>query len=287
MKIRTFTVFLLLAAILACTDNPFASNGAVQSRNTISGRINFPVSSPEQIAYVWLDQIEIGKFSTSDGKFSLQLPPKASQPGNGFSGSATLHCYVGNYRVETRQILLNDGDFLYGQGDVSNTGELILPIQMSKLLDINTTVTPEIISPDVDELITVRMNLRASDSPVRVSLTGADSTLFANIVAVRVDTTAFIGVPIQRGTTFPVSLQVTSSGTTLVSDFTVPQNALAQGEYRIVPSLWLENTGVPTRLLNSLNTQAATYDAEYALIPFDRQGGDFSVSVSKDSTEGP
>ncbi|MEL6822861.1 MAG: hypothetical protein AAFP70_13965, partial [Calditrichota bacterium] len=237
--------------------------------------------------YIWLDQIEVGKFSTSDGTFNIQLPPKANQPGNGFSGSATLYCYVGNYRIKTRQILLNDGDFLYGQGDVSNVGELLQPFQMTKLLDITTSVTPEIISPDVDELLTVRMNLRSTNDPVRVSLTGADSTLFANIVAVRVDTTAFIGVPIQRGTTFPVSLQVTGSGTTLVSDFTIPQNVLAQGEYQIVPSLWLENTGVPTRLLSSLNTQAATYDAEYALLPFDRQGGDFSVSVSKDSTEAP
>jgi len=287
MKIWIFTILLLLATIVACTDNPFSSNGAVQSRNTISGKINFPATASDQIAYIWLDQVEVGKFSTSDGKFSLQLPPRASQPGNGFSGSATLYCYVGNYRIETRQILLNDGEFLYGQGDVSNTGELLQPFQMNKLLDISTSVTPEIISPDVDELLTVRMNLRATNNPIRISLTGADSTLFANAIAVRIDTTAFISVPIQRGPTFPVSLQVTSSGTTLVSDFTVPQNVLAQGEYRIVPSIWLENTGVPTRLLNSLNIQAATYDAEYALIPFDRQGGDFSVSVSKDSTEGP
>ncbi|MGH1362505.1 MAG: hypothetical protein ACRBF0_03050 [Calditrichia bacterium] len=287
MKNSTCIAILFLLITAACTDNPFSDNGALQSRNSIVGQVELPEGANGVRPYIWLDKINLGAFSDSSGRFSLKLPSPANQPGNGFSGSLTLYCYIGNYKIDTRQVLMNDGEFLYGQGDLNKNGGIVSALSPAKMLNVQTDVIPLIISPDVDEVIAVNMNLRAVSSPVRVSLTTADSTVFASAVAVRTDTTAFVSLPIQRGPTSPVSQLISANGVTLETQFTISQNSLSQGEYRILPSVWVEGTGVPANLLASLATEAAVFDAGYARIPFDRLGGTFSVSVSKDSTEAP
>ena len=125
--------------------------------SSISGRVTLNDESSAMNTSVWLDALKVFVRTSSSGNYRLQIPPPELQPGGGLTGFYSLYFYRGNYRLGSTAIDLEEGSFKAYES---------VDIELTKLLSIETTVTPIKINYGKNTNLNIRIKLTPEDGPV-------------------------------------------------------------------------------------------------------------------------
>lgn len=287
MKISRIITMVLISVMLllmdfGCTGNPFWSDDVISGSNPICGSVVLSDGSNPEGAYVWFEGFNIGTRTDENGWFQITLPPQASQGAQGgLSGVFNLYFYVANYRLARFTVVVQKGLFCYSHGDIDKNGELIGGVNLIKLLDINTKVTPSRVDTGFVDDVSVEITMRAkSSAPV--------SVVFPKLVENRLGTIFLrklgsdeITILSTRIAGIVVSDQILiarSSSYTLTMFFRLRAGSYPIGEYEIIPYLLIEQDDFPYGLLKSIGEDVTQRGVNYLQIPFKRDEGRFEIT---------
>lgn len=274
----------LLCWGLSCTENPFDGQAKITSKNKVSGFIELEGDADARNVYVWLDIFDLGDFSDARGHFQLELPPPEKQPQGGYTGQVNLYFYSANYKIDSTSLIIRRGEFLFPQGLTDETGQLRNPVILEKLLDVTVTVLPATFSADDNAPVQIVVNLCATQHPVEILTTETSDREIAVFLAERVDTSDGGFFPINADTYREVFRIVENEPEIWESYFVPAPVRLPEGEYRMLPYIWVRQRGLPRGLIESLGIPFEQFSPAYGNLPFQRHGDGFFVTTPEDST---
>ncbi len=264
---------LLLSGFVfsACTSNPFGDAGIQPPKRVIRGQVRLSDGAPPDDVYVWLEQVNMGTRTDSLGRFELTLSP---QPGRFRpSGILGLYFYVANYRLARSTVLLREGEFLYGHGDLDGDGNLREVKHIPKILDVRTSVDPDSVDTTFEGQLHIFITLQAVSGVVKVVF--PRMSLLLRSIGSGKDTVRV--VDIASGSR--VEEQITMIPKTRRLDMDLKPGDLPPGWYRFIPYIFVEQDSIPSGLIASLGPSVQQPGPDYLKLPFKREGGDFRVTA--------
>ncbi len=159
-------VTVTLTLFNQCTENPFdrKDNSDILDHHVLQGTLSLSDTASKNDIFIWLAGVGISTFSDSHGSFRLQLPNTSEV--QGLNGLFSLYYYLGNYGIESSQVMIRDGLFEYGKNDINDQGKIINAPVLIKLLDIRTSVSPVEIAFNESIKLVVTVELKALLEPV-------------------------------------------------------------------------------------------------------------------------
>lgn len=283
-KYSGFISLIFISYLLSsCTSNPFFNDEKIKTVK-LKGQIELDDKTKPDGVYVWLECYDIGTFTDSDGKFSITLPsPEAIGLGNDFSGDVSIYFYLANYRLDSSSIVIANGKLLEDQDNIDDDGNFIEKICLSKFVDIEAFVEPEVV--DFNETNTFRVTIKLMAlhetrdvKSLREIITPGGGFLRTGLIIESVEDSGkniiFIDLPesfLWDDVLFADQEQLWKI---YVSN---NQNIFSEGEYRVIPYLLPVQKGVPDGLLTSLSPHVEEFCADYLKLPIKRIGGSFEV----------
>lgn len=266
MKSRVRQHLLLIAALLvvlplACTESPIGSLGGETARNgtdEVRGHVVLSDGGSAENAYVWLQGYNIGTRAGVDGSFTIKLPPPAAQGGDRrVDGIYTIFFYVANYYLRTASVVVRNGEFLYGHGDLLMDGTLVDERRvLTKFLHIQTKVAPIEARNDQLDLLsaTVTLSPVRSDDSVAVRFPELLERHTAYLLLVARNSGASVRLSTQRFTINSKggSQFVKNEPLELTMEFDLRDLRLEPGSYVAVPFVLMEHEPVPEQMLLDL-----------------------------------
>lgn len=285
-RVKVLVAGVFLVGLSGCVENPFGEDKISPGSGQVSGSVQLhDGSSPEGI-YVWLESFDMGTYTDENGRFQVTLPPPASQgtPG-GVSGPFDLYFYLANYRLASSRVVVRNGTFAYGQGDVSKDGELIEPKILMRFLKISTQVTPPVIDTDSDSTvhvkIYVKITLQATIDTVTVVFPRLLEDLVGSVFSRKLDSDeVFILTTNSVGYVTNSAELIGRSPYNRTMVFELRPGAFSQGDYEVIPYLLVKHEIIPQRLLESLGSNVEELSPDYLKIPFRRECGRLRVTNS-------
>ena len=205
------------------------------------------------------------------------MPTPQSQPGGGISGVYSLYYYMGNYRYTSSSILIVNGKYEYGKGDLDINGQVKGPIVLEKLLDIRTRVEPNKIEPQFTDAIDIFVTLENLVDTVVISSyrrpDGGPSGIIIKPVALSDD----YAVLIRGNFTTLVTSEITST-TIWQMRYKFSPGYFPAADYHFLPFLMIHQEGLPDELLSSIDPLYYTFSHKYLKIPFRQAPGFFYVT---------
>jgi hypothetical protein len=286
MKAQKFFAALLVAAVLSfnlfqgCTESPFGGDIASEPKQ-ITGQVDLvDTINDETGAYVWLSGLNLSTYTDSTGAFTLEMPKNVSRD---FSGVFTLYFYVANYRLNRATVVVREGKFLYGAGDIMSNGRLKETVKLFKILDIKTIVEPMQVQSSYSGPIHLQTTLQAVGDSVSVvfpksvgGLLGGmffrhleTGQVYIDIVDVGADTReeTMIGrEPRSRRQIFELN------GANYRELF------LPVGEYIVIPFFLVLQADLPQELFDSFGEKADDLTPNFLKIPFRRDEARFRIT---------
>jgi hypothetical protein len=263
----------------ACTESPFDGTVA-PSPTKITGQVDLlDTLNDDKGVYVWLSGLNIGTYSDTTGAFSLELPKNVSKDLN---GTFTLYFYVANYNLNTAEILIRNGQFLYGFGALTAQGRIKDTIRMFKILDIKTIVDPPIVRRGYAGPIDMLVTLQATVDSVAVIFPKSVGGLVGGIFFRNLQTgQIFIDIPdvgADTRETVMIGREPRSRRQIFQLDGTnFRELFLPVGRYHVIPFFFVAHENLPRELLLSLGEHVEEPTTDYLKIPFRRQEGQFQV----------
>lgn len=281
-------VWILLGCLLyggfSCTQNPFDDQAEITSKNKLSGFIELEGDADARNVYVWLDIFDLGNFTDARGHFQLELPPPEQQPHGGYTGQVNLYFYSANYQIDSTSLIIRRGEFLFPQGLTDEAGQFRNPVTLEKLLDVTVTVDPAAFSTDDNAPVEIFVNLCATRHPVEILTTETNDREIAVFLAERTDTSDGGFFPINTDAYREV-FRLVENETEIWESYFIPASVrLPEGEYRMLPYIWVRQRGLPRRLIESLGIPFEQFSPAYGNLPFQRHGDGFFVTTPEDST---
>ncbi|MFQ5631961.1 MAG: hypothetical protein ACE5I1_24590 [bacterium] len=273
-------VFLLAFGVLAaCVQNPFGSDDISPPRSQLRGTVELNDRSNPEGTYIWLDGLNVGTYADRNGAFSLRLPPKAAQGSEkGANGVFQLYFYSGNFRTQTATVAIQNGEFAFGNADLSDDGEIRERKKLIKILDISTdaSIVPigeryagdllvqvvlSPVLPSVPVTVVFPELFESGVGRVFVRKPGSKDEVIWNSSAFAILQQSSVQV-VERN---PISLTMRFSASL--------RDALAGGEYEIIPYLLVKHPEIPENLLETLVPDLEHNLKVYLNIPFSRKNG--------------
>lgn len=265
-----------VALLNGCTSNPFGGDDISPGTARIQGTVLLNDASSPEGAYVWLEGFKLGTRTDSRGKFQLTLPPPSAQgSAGGVSGTFNLYFYIANYQLDIAQVVTQNGEFVYGRGDLNGKGELTKLV--IKFLHILTEVAPSSVPVNHPFRIGVQVTLEATTDSATVVFPSSVGGLLGAILFRNVETGQVSTLESVAGG--PSDIQIVGRAPySRVLAFNVNQLRLAPGEYEIIPYLLMAHETLPDGLLDSISPDVQELGPDYLKIPFRREGGRFTVT---------
>ena len=271
-----------LAALWSCTESPFGEDIAPEPRE-IRGQVDLLGNSNDAAVYVWLEGLNIATRTDEEGFFDLEIPKELSESTSQLHGLFRLYFYVANYKINTADIAVRGGLYLYGERDLDSEGNLREVITLEKILDIDTIVEPVLVSNSYDGPIDVQVTLQATHDSVTVIYPKSIGGLLGAVLLKHVDTEQiFVDVPDAGATTRayevignePTSRRLVFqlNGTNFRDLF------LPVGYYTVIPYFLIEHDELPQELLDTMGQDVQQIGPNFLKIPYDREGGTFRVT---------
>ena len=278
--VMVFTLITLSGMDFGCTENPFWTDEAISAGpRHISGTVSLNDGLNSKGTVVWLDGFGIGSRADEAGRFLITLPPAASQGLMGVSGVFDLYFYIANYRVAYSKVVVRNGLFCYGSGDINKDGELYGEKRLDKLLTITTEADPAEVDTGFVGLIRVDITLQAkTDMIVPVAFPNMGETRIGNVFFRNIETDSVCIWPTSAFGMIPTSGFLVGRQPCLVRMFFhLRANVYPEGYYEIIPFLLVIQEGVPPELMASLGDGVEKLGLEYLKIPFKRERGWFQI----------
>ena len=276
-------LFFSSVILSGCTDNPLFSDNKI-SGGEISGRVELSDGSMADGVYVWLDGFDIGTYTDTIGDFGLTLPSAAIQGGGGgVSGDRYLYFYVANYILDSSRVVLLDGKLANGQGEINEKGELLRTKRLTKLLHVETTVSPSTISVRGDYRIELEITLQAQlGLQVIAVLLKADNRSESVLPALfirRTDSDENVRKIVDIGTQYVNHIEILDvTPVRLEMAFEIGAGELPPGDYEFIPYIRIKWNMAPAELINNFGSNVEKYDLDYLNLPFKREGGEFRIT---------
>lgn len=272
----------------SCTTNTIDSGNISAQKLQVKGKITLSGNADPEGVFVWLDGIGINTRTDENGNFNLSLPPPASQSSTGgLEGVFKLYYYVANYGLETSEVLIQEGEFVYSKGDLNKEGELTTPKNLTQFLEIKTEVAPNSVPVNFGERIGATVTVTAlNQDSVTVVFPNSIGGFLGAIFLRNVDTEE---VHILSGPPTELKDKVLVDGVRHSRQllFTISNNPLPIGKYEVIPYLWVAHERIPTELLSGLGTNVDSlfvhssreqFLPAYLQIPMRRDVAIFEVS---------
>lgn len=283
---RILSNFLTFVSIgflfLTCTNNPFGKDDISGSTVSIIGNVYSSAGAVLEGCYVWLAGVNVGTFSTKDTGFKLNIPPPNSQPGGGITGAFKLYCFLSNYKTDTTTVVLHRGQLQLDQGGINENGETKKAFRLTKLADINVSVTPNSfpLPPPYNDPISEHCNpYTGYDDPMQVTMTvnstvdyllikyprtlkGPASLLILKQIDADIDFMTMIAIDSSITGSNLASSYVAYGNSSWQADHTLAPGFLPKGNYFVFPYFFITQPDIPDELINNLiqNRQNPGFD---------------------------
>lgn len=266
-----------LSRFSGCTWNPFGKDDISEGHRQISGSVQLYDGSSPEGTYVWLEGFNVGEYTDGTGQFKLTLPAKSSHGASGgVSGIYSIYFYLANYQLDSAQVVIQEGEFVYSRGDINKEGKLYAPKVMRRFLRINTSAVPSSVSANYTGNIEVKVTLTATDSASVVLPKSMGGMLGAVLLKKSDSYDVFIFTSAPFIETREVIL-VGRTPRTIGMTFNIITRSLTQGQYEVVPYLLIAHEAIPEDLMESLGPDVEELSPNYLNIPFRREGGQFEI----------
>jgi len=279
-----FISLIFISYLLSsCTSNPFFSDEKIQTVK-LKGQIELDDKTKPDGVYVWLESYDIGTFTDSDGKYSITLPsPEASGLGNDFSGDVSIYFYLANYGLDSSSAVIANGKLLEDQDNIDNDGNFIEKITLSKFVDIETFVEPEVVDFNKTNTFRVTIKLMALHETrdvksLREIITPGGGFLRTGLIIESVEDSGENKIFIDLPESFLWGDMLFADQEQLLTIYVSNnQNIFSEGKYRVIPYLLPVQKGVPDGLIISLSPHVEEFCEDYLKLPIKRIEGSFEV----------
>lgn len=266
----TSSIMVILLLLVTCTTNPFSEEDPIEKNvRTVSGNVQLSDQVLPDSIYVWLEDFDIGTFTDNNGNFKLNLPSPQEQPGGGVSGMFDLYFYVVNYEIQSVQVALKEGEFLFGEAGIDNSGRLNKSIVLIKLLDVNTTISPTSVTADFRDSLFVTITLsstlnRTTQISAIMNQDKIISGIFIRHLTLR---NRFLDQYIMTGSRIQSEF-IGSIPKRSVSVYRYHLCELPKGTYEIIPFVWVIQDDIPVELINNFTSYPVLMSPEYLNLPY-------------------
>ena len=275
MKIILRLFIIVPLCLIGCTENALFDDGnTAQDKHIVSGTLSLSDGASPENAYIWVRDLGVSSWRTSQGSFAIQIPRTAEY--EGLNGEYTVYFYVGNYHYDTATVIVRNGQFEYGQKNITNEGRFDRSIVLMKMLDIKCSVLPKSIAPDVSLDYTIILELVNIDSFVSIiTQVDRDQNMRGYFVKPLDNNSTVWKLYSNTGTNlsgFPIT-----SRTVLETTGSFNPVLISAGHYEIIPFIVVVQSGLPDELLLSLGNKVNAYELDYLNVPYIRTPGDFII----------
>lgn len=279
MRLIVFILLLgFIILILSCTLNPFGSDEISSQYRRITGNVYLRDRTTPGGIYVWLDGFKVGTYTNENGEFNLGLPSKSSYGDeSGLSGVYSLFFYCANYILDSAQVVVRNGEFVYSRGDINEDGRLAAPRELKRFLRIETVIEPNSIPTYYSDNIEVTVTLTATSDTVTVITPYAVPPMMGAVLLKKTDSDNVYSFTTIPYSTARVKLVIGPNPTDLPMSFNTLYTQLPVGEYDVIPYILVHHEPIPKDLLNSIGQSAQRLGPDYLKVPFKRIGGSFRV----------
>jgi len=274
MKYSSFLLFVILF-ITACTNNPFFDDNEAQDTHIVRGKVLLESGESPNDIYVWLEKLNISTRTNDVGDFQIELP--RTEELRGYNNELKLYYYIGNYIIEYSNLLVVDGMFQFDKYDVNNEGFLKETINLTKLIDITTTVDPPSISADYTDFLIVEVKILNLDTNLFIIGQMTRGEALSGIIFREINSPASSAKRLVMTSVNYIGYRI-SSPLTWIGNFTWPTNFLPVGTYEVYPYIFLNQEEIPQELLDSFGNQADRFNDAYLKIPFTHNSDILSVN---------
>lgn len=266
-KILALSLFLSMT----CTENPFFSDQIKGADGyVLTGSVELSDHASPDSVFVWLEEVNVGDFTDSDGNFSITIPHPQAQPGGGVSGELRLYYYVGNYQLSHSTVLLLRGAVKYNKADVDQQGR-VKHKRLQKLMGIQTFLEPA--SYHADESVIIRMEFLVEiyNDPVfiRTYKWQRDKNYISNLFFRNVNDPADSAFHYQA-TIFLRKEWLSKTERNWYFEQWSDSLMLAPGIYEVVPYLEILQAGVPDELIRAAGGDPEFINNKWLNLPYKR-----------------
>ncbi len=122
IRLSLFAAFVFACIVLySCSQSPTnPENSAANPYQFIRGRLLLENQTNHSHCPLVLDSINIGTISDSTGYFEIFLPDSMFE----LSGTFQIYCYLYDYGLDSFTVHIENGQLIWGKGDVSEDGHL-------------------------------------------------------------------------------------------------------------------------------------------------------------------
>jgi len=269
MRVFKFFILMSLAMFFGCTENPFYED-VIKSADglTVAGHVNLSDNTSPDGIYVWMEELNVGTFTDENGDFLLSLPSPSAQPGGGLSGEFNLYYYMGNYKLETQQLLFVRGNIKYGEAKVDEQGTMNpVTLQLLGTLQVFLDIDQFRVSSRSDFWLEYSISNVMEGFSVQIYKDPRIPLTIANIFFIPVH--GDISETILYATFEDYTHQWVSSSITSIFTDTTHNFNLPVGEYYVMPYLHFDQE-IPAMLISSLGA-VTDFDYRFLKLPYKRQ----------------
>lgn len=280
-KMNMAPLLFLLVYFLCCTENPIGEDEIAAGKRHIRGQVRLSNNlSPEEV-YVWLEGFNIATRTDAEGRFEFTLPVNSSYGNSGgIDGAFNLYYFLANFNLATTEVLVRNGEFLYGYGEINSLGELNQPKFLSRRLEVETKVRPESASITLlqasSALLRIDVILQAINDSVVVYFPGIVGDTRGPLLFRNTQTNETFIRRSRIAAFVPHEVDTIDSSPafrTMVVELT--PDLLPPAEYEVIPYLLVQDSEVPPQLIESLGNRVETLSPEYLSLPMKREGSRF------------
>jgi hypothetical protein len=267
-----------------CTENPFSFGDEI-STNTIRGRVELSDhASPDNIL-VWFSAFDISTRTDENGDFSLSLPSSSARPEGGIDGFYNLYFYAANYRIDSVQIPIFNGNVQYSNAMFNDQGELYQTIRLSKILDIRATIDPVSIQRGYSRTINITFNVQAPKDEVFIEiivsnpLFKGDPQYMVGFLKQLSDDDPIIQSVYRKDRGFrTVEFKIGVQSVELLPLGIIEEpGRLPTGTYEVIPYLVVHQSDLPEGLMRSIGENVERFHTDFLKIPLKVRNNRFYV----------
>ncbi len=282
LSIKQIQIYILIACCIlilgSCTENPiFKEKINTSARQTITGNVKLESQIDHSNIIVYFEGLNITTVTDSDGNFQITLSDNVVQSNRNVSGGFEIYYYVANYKLESSQIIISKGIFVYGESDLDTDGNIKNQYVLKKILDIQTEVTLDSIDTGFGGEFFVLMNLSPLIDSVSVRANMVKDKQFASVILKAENSNILIND--EDSTPQTVIIRNDESWFMLI-DWDQYGNEGLQGSFEVIPYLQIIQENMPEELLKTIAKNANIFSADFLKIPFRRTSPTLTITAA-------
>jgi hypothetical protein len=251
-------------------ENPFSDDQIKGDNQTIHGKVTAIGAPSSANIYVWLDVIDVGTFTDSNGEFILKLPPKSTLNATGsVTGDFDLYFYTINYSLVKKKLVIRDGSFYYNNGDVDDTGR-VKNVSLVKTFNAETHASfklPE--QPGYQYGLSTTAHFTAKSNNFEINIPNGSMILLGGILIIDLESGEVYKHQLASGKNNDFIARLTSQEKIWSFHPNVGEEIVLRRDYQIVPYIFPYYPDLPAGLLESLGISEYKVDEKYLNLLFD------------------